>query len=532
MVDGCKNEKNIGIICSSLTTPGVNVAVFRALMGAIEQNGYLENTFVIHDVFNIHDTIPMIERKGDGAAMVRKILNVFYWDQYGQKWCDDGDKLLDPSNAMKATDTSYEEKRVMSDLDKMRKNESLYGRFVHGLDVTYKDGVYETGADLALGRTLYEMRTSTIAEPNTRPTIQNVRLLVKSTYPKDRLLKNAWWYAYLTRLPACMAGRLRQFVGTCWFHSTLNHLFLPPGLKPLLVRAFEAEVERDGNAMEKYAAIFNACPSTNISLRDFLLSYIYGLLILKKYVRPEDGNAAGAMASRVKAEMTNKLFDPTGGEGHNPSNATAFVLKTLFPETSLGIRINSSTIPKHLTEGTFLVHEAYTRMDTDGKKTWGMLMYGNIYGNYQFNTYDGDKSTILFLDKKPDDVVRFDQVMQSSTYDVLLIRAYYMNGQSIVPCKPPLPLEVFFGTNGIKYTLQSGIISTANNEHAISCFICDGKGYIYDANDIMARVDWWKEKLGEQWKNYMRAKFHRYDNVPDYVRTFDGFYHLIYVRSP
>lgn len=254
---------------------------------------------------------------------------------------------------------------------------------------------------------------------------------------KKQSLTTYWWYQdYVLYDLFCINNRMKQFTITCWFTSTVNALVLSPVIAKLIRQRLAGFQPIKDNTVDP----FLSCVRLQQENKRYFFQLLFHRLLNQneRFTHREQlANSKPLNASSIGARLLG-LEDKRGW----PLYALSEILKCFF--------IEKREYLFQLKDSNKKYHQIALR---SGSESQGMKL--------NFIELDHDKDT-------PNDECIFKIIGQINTLDRVC-----RDGSTV-------------------YTLQSAIIRPYV-KHFIVCFICRGKGYLYDSTYThnITVCDWW-----------------------------------------
>jgi hypothetical protein len=269
-----------------------------------------------------------------------------------------------------------------------------------------------------------------------------VRYVDNDTKLYNNITRN-WWFEYVfDKEPSCADGKLVQSYGTCWFHATLNSLFMTERIQRILVNNWERMTLNDKKIIcgEQFDAnqqicddIPSYCPKHYGGMRKELYKIFYNVFIKKNKIKTSAPYIIenASLDARGKPLIRNLKIREMMYKGEHPEKTLNTVLLELFEE------------------------EQY-------------LEFENMLG------------------------IKFDVKLekQQSLPEFVIL---YNKTQQVRP-KLIQQIQLRKDNKTFKYVLRTAILiyetEDHENAHAIAGLFCDDEYYVFDSNNILLRLDW------------------------------------------
>lgn len=248
-------------------------------------------------------------------------------------------------------------------------------------------------------------------------------------------LRTYWWYQdYVLYDLFCINNRMKQFTGTCWFTSAVNALVLSPVIAKIIRQRLVGFQPIKDSSVDPFVS----CIHLQQENKRYFFQLLFHRLLNQneRFTYDRQANTKPLNASYIGARLLG-LADEPGW----PMYALSEILKCLFIEKR-----------EYLFQSKVSNRKYYRIELRPTSKSQGMKLN-------RFELYDKDT---------PNEYI-FKVFVQSN----LELDRVCRDGSTI-------------------FTLQSAIIRPYVG-HFIVCFICRGKGYIYDSiyRHNITLCDWW-----------------------------------------
>jgi len=262
-----------------------------------------------------------------------------------------------------------------------------------------------------------------------------------------------WWFEYVfDQEPYCADGKLVQTYGTCWFHATLNTLFMTEKIQNILVYNWEQMTLQDKQIIcgKHFDAdqqicddIPSYCPSDYGGMRKELYKIFYNVFIKKRKLKTSDPliieNASIQALGKPLRKDLNKR-EKIYNMGARPSNTLITILQELFEDEQ------------------YLEFEDMIGIKFDVKLTRQQLL--------------------------PEFIILYAKISSANRYR-----------------KPLKRIQLRKDNKTFNYVLRAAALAylykRKKGGHAVAGLFCDDEYYVFDSNNILLRMDWTRPNHSE-----------------------------------
>ena len=271
-----------------------------------------------------------------------------------------------------------------------------------------------------------------------------------------------WWFKWFFNIPSCASGRLVQFTGTCWFNSTINLLLLTQPIAKLMVKSYNNWISKRNRKKFETNATFGTCLTKDTDLHVILYTIIYLVLVKGQKAQLSNANFTSEVAAQI-----NNLAEAKGDKNYRRS--------------------------KKIAEN---VEELRNKYGDSGNPIDAIY----VILNEMFSTE--------YL------------ILSNTEYSETIIK-WKINPNILVFLYPKGPIYKRITFNNVQYEIQAANIALDYYHevtkkwvigHAVAGLRCGEEFYIYDSNNIILNIDWFKNENDIHYGKY----------------TFQGFRYWVY----
>ena len=273
----------------------------------------------------------------------------------------------------------------------------------------------------------------------------------------------------------CGANRLKQITGTCWINSVLNIFILNLELRNIILKKWDLyeklNLEETDyiKTLDYEKMVKSLCPKPSNTLTYYYFLF-YNTIVKNKKIKLEKINIIDDLKESLSDHYK---FPPDRIDGGNPRYLMDDIFAKIFTKDEY-LFINGINYSELYKENGEIKMDAVKIPDIIYVDKLAYLKKEDgITDNLDKLIDDGYSSKIPYANNK-----RIDWYIKKPLNTIKINTTNY----KLVGATLLLDLHV---TKKIKKTSKTEIF-----QHAVACFICNGKEYIYDSNGIIVESNW------------------------------------------